>query len=75
MPTAKLPTLSLAAQLRDPVTRPATIAGIASECREGVTGGAIALGLPLRTLWRWRAEDAELRHAIDRARGLLAPTA
>lgn len=72
MAGSKLATASIATRLRDPALRPETIAGIAEECREGVTGAAIALGVPIRTLWRWRAEDAELRAAIDRARGLRA---
>ena len=67
----KLTTTQLAARLADPLTRTAAIAEVSLACREGVAEGARSLGIPERTLWRWRSTVPELQLELDRARGVL----
>jgi hypothetical protein len=64
-------TAYLSARLLDPLERARAIQEIALACRDGIADGARVLGVPERTIWRWRASHPELAGALDRARGVL----
>jgi transposase-like protein len=71
MPKPSRTTARLSAQLQDPETRAKAISEVARVAALDLPMAQVAaqLGVPERTLLRWRAEDAELRAAVEGARG------